>query len=113
MLCPKLIHFTERKGQDTGTVNEGDDLFENIDIEDSSGKPDRRNGPGNNRGSNSKRQKRDQKFGYGGKKRFAKSGDATSTADMRGFSTKRMKSAGGGTRAKKRLGKSRRAAASR
>lgn len=101
--------MTERKGQDTGAVTERDDLFENIDIEDSSGKPDRRNGPGKGGGSSFKRQKRDQKFGYGGKKRFAKSGDAVSTADMRDFSTKRMKA--GATSGKKRLGKSRRAAA--
>ena len=59
--------------------------------------------------NNFKRQKRDQKFGFGGKKRFAKSGDATSTADMRGFSAKKMKAGGAGV--KKRLGKSRRAAA--
>lgn len=50
-----------------------------------------------------KRQK-DEKFGFGGKKRFSKSGDAASTADLRGFSAKKMK--GKGT---PRLGKSRRA----
>jgi rRNA-processing protein EBP2 len=100
---------TERKGQDTGTVNEGDDLFENIDIDESSRKPDRRNGPGMEAGSKFKRQKRDQKFGFGGKKRFAKSGDAASTADMRDFSAKTMKAGGAGV--KKRLGKGRRAAA--
>jgi rRNA-processing protein EBP2 len=55
-----------------------------------------------------KRQKKDSKFGYGGKKRFSKSGDAESSADMRGFSSSRMKGKGGG--AKKRPGKSRRAA---
>lgn len=103
---------TERKGQDTGTVNEGDDLFENIDVDDSKGKPDRRIGAGREAGSNFKRQKRDQKFGFGGKKRFAKSGDAASTADMRDFSVKRMKAGGGGgAGVKKRLGKGRRAAA--
>lgn len=91
-------------------MTEGDDLFEDIDIEDPSGKPIRRNGPGKEAGSNLKRQRRDQKFGFGGKRRFAKSGDAASTADMRHFSTKKMK-AGGGVGAKKRLGKSRRAAA--
>lgn len=68
---------------------------------------------GRDRGSggapNAKRQKKDSKFGYGGKKRFSKSGDAESSGDMRGFSASRMKGKGGGG-AKKRPGKSRRAA---
>lgn len=56
----------------------------------------------------SKRQKKDQKFGFGGKKRFAKSGDAVSSGDMSGFSSKKMKAgAKGGA---KRPGKSKRAA---
>lgn len=60
---------------------------------------------------NAKRQKKDSKFGYGGKKRFSKSGDAESSADMRGFSNAKMKGkGGGGGGAKKRPGKSRRAA---
>jgi rRNA-processing protein EBP2 len=58
---------------------------------------------------NAKRQKKDSKFGYGGKKRFSKSGDAESAGDMRGFSAARMKGKGGGG-AKKRPGKSRRVA---
>jgi rRNA-processing protein EBP2 len=116
----------ERKGQDTGLVNEAadDDLFENIDVEDGpkTNRQGRERGPS---GPASKRQKKDQKFGFGGKKRFAKSGDAASTADMRGFSASRMKGGrlgasrgrgGGGSaggRGAKRLGKSRRAAAAR
>jgi rRNA-processing protein EBP2 len=55
-----------------------------------------------------KRHKKDAKYGFGGKKRFSKSGDAESSADMRGFSAARMKGKGGG---KKRPGKSKRAAA--
>ena len=101
-----------------------DDLFENIDVEDGP----KTNRQGRERGSSgpaSKRQKKDQKFGFGGKKRFTKSGDAASTADMRGFSASRMKGGrsgasrgrggggGGGGRSTKRLGKSRRAAAAR
>lgn len=57
------------------------------------------------RGPN-KRQKKDAKFGFGGKKRFAKSGDAVSSSDMRGFSTQQMK---GQKKGAQRLGKSRRA----
>ena len=110
------LHVIERKGQDTGLVNEADDLFENIDVEE--GPKTDRQGRERGAGPAFKRQKKDQKFGFGGKKRFAKSGDAASTADMRGFSASRMKgSASGATRGRggsgrgaKRLGKSRRAA---
>lgn len=56
--------------------------------------------------SQNKRQKKDGKFGFGGKKRFSKSGDATSSADLRAFSVKKMK---GIKKGSQRLGKSRRA----
>ena len=55
---------------------------------------------------NFKRQKRDDKYGFGGKKRFAKSNDAASSADTRGFSAKKMK---GQKRSAPRPGKSKRA----
>lgn len=58
---------------------------------------------------NKKRQKKDAKFGFGGKKRFAKSNDAKSTSDDRGYSVKRMKA--GGKPGKQRPGKSKRARA--
>lgn len=72
----------------------------------------RERGGGHSGAPNAKRQKKDSKFGFGGKKRFSKSGDAESSADMRGFSNARMKGkgGGGGGGAKKRPGKSRRAA---
>ena len=54
---------------------------------------------------NLKRQKKDNKYGFGGKKRHAKSNDAISSADTRGFNPKKMKAGG----AQKRLGKNRRA----
>lgn len=54
----------------------------------------------------SKRQKKDARFGFGGTKRFSKSGDATSSADMSGFSARKMK---GGWQKQKRPGKSKRA----
>ena len=54
-------------------------------------------------GRQGKRQKKDEKFGFGGKKRFSKSTDAASTADMRKFSAKKMKGQ------KQRPGKARRA----
>ncbi|GJJ73596.1 rRNA-processing protein EBP2 [Entomortierella parvispora] len=42
--------------------------------------------------SRGKRMKKDQKFGFGGKKRFGKSNDANSSADVSGFNVKRNKS---------------------
>ncbi|KAL8694484.1 MAG: hypothetical protein Q9218_000897 [Villophora microphyllina] len=56
--------------------------------------------------TSAKRQKKDDKFGFGGKKRFAKSGNAISTSDLRTFSAKRMK---GQKKGAQRPGKSRRA----
>ena len=97
----------ERKNNTgTGTANE-EDLFD-VALEDAA-KEDRssragRDGAARGRPQN-KRQKKDEKFGFGGKKRFNKSTDAASTADMRGFSAKKMK----GKTGTKRLGKSRRA----
>ncbi|KAJ5881237.1 rRNA-processing protein EBP2 [Penicillium subrubescens] len=91
----------KRKADSSAPTDDANDLFD-VAIEES-GKPERRNREG---GPNAKRQKRDQKFGFGGKKRFSKSGDATSTGDLRGFSQKKMKAG-----ASKRPGKSKRAAA--
>ncbi|KAK1754725.1 eukaryotic rRNA processing protein EBP2-domain-containing protein [Echria macrotheca] len=45
---------------------------------------------------NPKRLKKDAKYGFGGKKRHGKSGDAVSSGDLSGFSAKRMKQGGGG-----------------
>lgn len=70
-------------------------------------KADRRAaGAGAGPGGNRKRQKKDEKFGFGGKKRFAKSNDAKSSGDMTGFSTKKMKGKSGKA---PRPGKSKRA----
>ncbi|KAL8675015.1 MAG: hypothetical protein Q9168_000610 [Polycauliona sp. 1 TL-2023] len=96
----------KRKNTDTGGAEEAD-LFD-VALEDAS-KPDKfgkspRTGQGG-RGPN-KRQKKDDKFGFGGKKRFAKSGDAASSSDFRGFNVKKMK---GQNKGSQRLGKSRRA----
>ncbi|KIW11990.1 hypothetical protein PV08_09264 [Exophiala spinifera] len=95
----------KRKGQDTGKVVEDSDLFQSIDVDSAPTKDrsGRERGAGPN-GPPNKRQKRDQKFGFGGKKRFSKSGDAISSGDMRGFSASKMKGK------PKRPGKSRRAA---
>jgi rRNA-processing protein EBP2 len=56
-----------------------------------------------------KRQKKNEKYGFGGKKKHSKSGDAMSSADLSGFSAKRMKSGAKSKPAKTaRLGKARR-----
>ncbi|POS81051.1 hypothetical protein DHEL01_v200567 [Diaporthe helianthi] len=80
------------------------------------------NKPGGKRGRdeqgsrtpNHKRARKDAKFGFGGKKRHAKSGTAESSGDVSGFSAKGMKGRGGAAPRKiaktARLGKSKRKA---
>ena len=85
-----------------------DVALEDAAKEDRQSRSSRDRGGRDSGGPPHKRQKKDQKFGFGGKKRFSKSGDAVSTGDMSGFSAKKMKGKKGGT---KRLGKSRRAKA--
>jgi rRNA-processing protein EBP2 len=92
-------------------VSSGDtqeeDLFD-VALEDADKPAKTRSAPGR-RGApqpNAKRQHKNEKYGFGGKKRFSKSGDAVSSADLSGFSVKKMKTGGGKT---KRPGKSRRA----
>lgn len=69
-----------------------------------------RSGPGRGN-NNNKRMKKDSKFGFGGKKRHAKSGDAMSSSDLSGFDAKKMK-AGGRVNKTTRPGKARRKAMS-
>lgn len=90
----------ERKGADLENPIE-DDRFD-VALEDATESRKSRDRDG---GRSSKRQKKDAKFGFGGKKRFSKSGDAMSSGDIRGFSVKKMKTRSAGP---KRLGKSRR-----
>jgi rRNA-processing protein EBP2 len=102
-----LTYVAERKSGEAGP-DADEDLFD-IALEDS-GKSDKARARGRSKDGkpNFKRQKRDQKFGFGGKKRFSKSGDAASSADMSSFSVKKMKT---GKKGSRRLGKSRRAKA--
>lgn len=101
------INVLKRKRQGADLENENENDMFDVALEDAAeterkDKAARRaSGP-----SNTKRAKKDAKFGFGGKKRFAKSNDAQSSADMRGFSVKKMK--GQGAAAKKRPGKARR-----
>ncbi|KAK3299255.1 eukaryotic rRNA processing protein EBP2-domain-containing protein [Chaetomium fimeti] len=130
------INLLKRKRQEGGSsalgATEADDLFDvAVDNElKSAGNSKKRSAGGDSRGPpNAKRQKKDAKFGFGGKKRHAKSGDAMSSGDLSGFNAKRMKSggrsggpggrpgggggAGGPKGSKPRLGKSRRQAGKR
>ncbi|KAI0595657.1 eukaryotic rRNA processing protein EBP2-domain-containing protein [Biscogniauxia sp. FL1348] len=112
------IKTLKRKRQESGT---GDDTHEAdlfdvaVDNELGNKKSQQRafgrGGRTDGSGPNAKRQKKNEKYGFGGKKRHAKSGDARSSGDLSGFSARRMKS-GGGAKGKvskgPRLGKSRR-----
>lgn len=93
------IGVIERQGADNEATNEADLFDVALEGETSSAKTSRKDRYGSN-----KRAKKDAKFGHGGKKRFAKSGDAISSGDLTGFSSKKMKSHG-----KQRPGKARRA----
>ncbi|KAB2576380.1 rRNA processing protein [Lasiodiplodia theobromae] len=109
------INLLKRKRQGADLENENEDDLFDVALEDAEetarkDKLARRAGAGGRggHGPNPKRAKKDAKYGFGGKKRFAKSNDAQSSADGRGFSAKKMKAGANG--AKKRPGKSRRAA---
>ena len=120
------FHAGRKNAEQHSTRENDEDLFDvAVDRETTTSTP--QGGKSNRDDRNgSKRRKKDEKFGFGGKKRFAKSNDATSTADMRKFPGRRMKEGtrtssgrpgrnGGPGAAKKgsatRLGKSRRAKA--
>ncbi len=94
---------------DVGT-KEGD-LFD-VAVDDEISKHSQRSGGGrSSSGLNAKRQKKNDKFGFGGKKKHIKSGDAMSSGDLSGFNAKKMK-AGGKYKKASRPGKSRRKAMS-
>lgn len=106
-LSNRLI-TTERQGTDTDFTNEAD-MFD-VALDDAAapgGRRDKKDRDPSGR-SKAKRQKKDQKYGHGGKKRFSKSGDAASSNDLTGFSARKNKTTFSGTK-KKRPGKSKRA----
>ena len=91
----------KRQGAELGATKE-DDMFD-VALEDAADsakgdRADRRARGGRDGEMGRKRQKKEEKFGFGGKKRFAKSNDAKSSGDMRGFSVKGMKGRGGTAR---------------
>lgn len=104
------INSLKRKRQGGADLNDKEDNFD-VALEDAveterKDKADRK-AKGAAAGAQRKRQKKDEKYGFGGKKRHAKSNDSKSSGDMSGFSAKRMK--GKGTGGAKRPGKSQRA----
>ncbi|EAU37009.1 conserved hypothetical protein [Aspergillus terreus NIH2624] len=95
----------KRKADTSGPTDDSGDLFD-VSIDDANQAGSRKRSRTTEKGGPSlKRQKKNEKYGFGGKKRHAKSGDALSSGDLRNFSVKKMK---GGA---KRPGKSKRAAA--
>ncbi|CAI6341244.1 unnamed protein product [Periconia digitata] len=93
----------KRSGADVTKTNE-EDLFD-VELDHADEPGDRRRSGGTGDGKNFKRAKKNEKYGFGGKKRHAKSNDAKSSADGRDFSHKKMK---GKTGAAARPGKARR-----
>ncbi|WAO93666.1 Hypothetical protein NCS54_01122000 [Fusarium falciforme] len=111
------IKTLKRKRQESGGADLGTneaDLFD-VGVESEMKKHNQRSGAGRGQmgaGSgtvNHKRAKKNEKYGFGGKKRHAKSGDAMSSSDLSGFNAKKMK-AGGSKVSKSRPGKARRKA---
>ncbi|KAK8001949.1 rRNA processing protein [Apiospora marii] len=107
----KINSLKRKRSENSGDLGTHEaDLFD-VGVEEELGKADKKRS-GDAR--NTKRMKKDQKYGFGGKKRHSKSGDAMSSGDLSGFSQKGMKQ---GTKGKlpktARLGKSRRNAGKR
>lgn len=109
-------------GGDIGTKEA--DLFD-VGVDTEIAKHSQRSGKGDRKGDRAggdraggkpsgKRQKKDEKYGFGGKKRHGKSGDAVSSGDLSSFDAKKMKASGAKGKGSKsaRPGKARRKAMS-
>ncbi|TFB00127.1 rRNA-processing protein EBP2 [Trichoderma ghanense] len=104
------IKTLKRKRQehssDVGTKEA--DIFD-VSVDNEIAKHSQRSGAGRQQSGtrtvNAKRQKKNEKYGFGGKKRHAKAGDALSSGDLSRFNVKKMKGKAS------RPGKSRRKAA--
>jgi rRNA-processing protein EBP2 len=88
MLTTCLILERQEGAGNVGT-HEADDLFD-VAVDNELGGGKRRRTAGHGKGGdhvpNAKRQKKNEKYGFGGKKRHSKSGDAISSGDLSGFS---------------------------
>lgn len=103
--CEQVANYqTERQdGGGPTETNEGD-MFD-VALDEASSKPEGRD----RSEKRNKRTKKDEKYGFGGKKRHAKSNDAHTTGDLTGFSSRKMKGQSKPSAAKARPGKARRA----
>ncbi|OAA52079.1 Eukaryotic rRNA processing [Metarhizium rileyi] len=111
------IKTLKRKRQESGNdmnTNEADLFDVSVDNELAKRSQDTSSSRGgaSGRGGNTKRQKKNEKYGFGGKKRHAKSGDAVSSGDLSSFNSKKMKAGAKGKLKVSRPGKSRRKAMS-
>ncbi|KAM3463569.1 hypothetical protein NHJ6243_003186 [Beauveria neobassiana] len=112
----KIKTLKRKRQESSGDVGtkEGDlfDIAVDDEISKHSQWTSQRSGAGrSSSGPNTKRQKKNEKFGFGGKKKHSKSGDAMSSGDISGFNAKKMK-AGSKKMKSSRPGKSRRKAMS-
>ncbi|KFZ02755.1 hypothetical protein V502_11547 [Pseudogymnoascus sp. VKM F-4520 (FW-2644)] len=98
----KDLKRKRKDGEGPTTTNEGD-MFD-VALDEAS-KPESRD----RSEKRNKRAKKDEKYGFGGKKRHAKSNDAHTTGDLTGFSSRKMKGQSKPSAAKARPGKARRA----
>jgi len=114
---PALTYSTtERAGTDAETTKE-DGMFDIALDEQTKDQPRREKRKKGDRSSDdksrAKRQKRDSKYGFGGKKKHSKSNDAMSSGDLVDFSQKKNRSSFGSGGGKKktalRPGKAKRA----
>ncbi|EFQ28150.1 eukaryotic rRNA processing protein EBP2 [Colletotrichum graminicola] len=113
----KTLKRKRQEGSSNLDTHEADLFDVGVDNEikshtNSSGRRDgKRDGGRSGSGVNAKRAKKNEKYGFGGKKRHAKSGDAVSSGDLSAFNPKRMKG-GIGKKPQQRPGKNRRKAMS-
>lgn len=107
----KIKALKKKRAENGGGLDTNEaDLFD-VGVDNELNKPGKRGrDEQGSRTPNHKRAKKDAKFGFGGKKRYAKSGTAESSGDVSGFSAKGMKGKGGPKKIAKtaRLGKSKR-----
>lgn len=95
----------ERKNTEVTNAEETDMFDVALDNASNGGRTSTRTWTSEGGRGPSRKHQKDAKFGFGGKKRFAKSGDAVSTSNLRGFSIRQVK---GQQKSPQRLGKSRR-----
>ncbi|KAK1997055.1 Ebp2-domain-containing protein [Colletotrichum falcatum] len=113
----KTLKRKRQEGSSNLDTHEADLFDVGVDNEikshtNSSGRRDgKRDGGRSGSGVNAKRVKKNEKYGFGGKKRHSKSGDAISSGDLSAFNPKRMKG-GIGKKPQQRPGKNRRKAMS-